>query len=89
MIIVRRDLENKARCEALVEMKLDDMGVGEPGMKDGEKIRAAAKEYYIKLLQEHLDNSTEVILDQYLDDQAATVWGFVDGYEACLKNYCS
>lgn len=91
MIITRRDLENKARCEALVEMKLDDMGVDSKmamddlGIDDKGEVRAAAKEYYMKLLWEHLDNSAEVTFDQYLDDQAAMMWGFVEGYEACLK----
>ena len=85
MIITRSDLENKAKCEALVEKKLDDIGLGDPDIEDRAMVRAATKEYYMKLIQEHLQNTTDVVLDQLLDDLEGSVIGFFDGYRDGLE----
>jgi hypothetical protein len=84
MIIRRCDVENRAKCEALVDQRLNDMGFDE--REHGPELRIAAKEYYMGLLQDHLDNSDDVIFNGYLDDSEGFVLGFVAGYEACLKN---
>jgi hypothetical protein len=83
MVITRRDVKDKARCEILVDMKLDEMGISE--RENGPEIETAAKAYYLELLQDHLDNSDDIIFDGYFDDSEGLVLGFVAGYEACLK----
>ena len=83
MIITRSDLKDSVKREALVEKRLDDMGIAE--MERGAEIRAAAKQYYIELLQEHLDSSDDVVFSEYFDDSEGMVWGFVAGYQACLE----
>ena len=85
MVITRSDLENKAKREALVEKKLDDIGLGSPDMENRAMVRAATKEYYTGLIQEHLDNTTDVVCDDLLDDLEATVIGYFDGYQVGLK----
>jgi hypothetical protein len=84
MVITRFDVKDKAKCEALVEKRLDEMGIGE--MEDGAELRAAAKAYYLELLQEHVANSEDIIFNEYFDDSEGMVWGFIAGYQACLKN---
>lgn len=64
-------------------MKLDDMGFEE--RDHGSELRAAAKAYYLDLLQEHLENSDDMIFGEYFDDSVPFVLGFVAGYETCLK----
>jgi len=89
--ITRRMVENKKSCEALVELKLDDMGVDSEMVKDdlhiddkGE-VRAAAKEYCVGLLQGWSEITDDAILTDYFDSLDLEVWAFVAGYEACLK----
>jgi hemerythrin-like domain-containing protein len=84
-VITRPEIKDKTKAEALVEKRLDEMGIGE--MEDGAELRAAAKAYYLELLQEHLDLSDEVLFNEYFDDSEGMVWGFVAGYQACLRNY--
>ena len=62
------------------EMAMNDIGIDDKG-----EVRAVAKEYFMELLQEHLDNSTDIVLTEYFDAQELAIWGFVAGYEACLK----
>ena len=83
MVITRCDVENRAKREALVDKRLDEMGFVE--MEDGPEIRAAAKAYYLELLQDHLDNADDLIFTEYFGDSEGMVWGFVAGYEACFK----
>lgn len=85
MVITRAEAKDKAKCEALVEKKLDDIGLGDPDMEDRVMVRAATKEYYMKLIQEHLENTTDVVLDQLLNDLEGFVLGFFDGYRVGLK----
>ena len=85
MVITRSDLENKVKCEALIEKKLDDIGLGSPDLENRTMVRAATKEYYTGLIQEHLDNTTDVVCDDLLDDLEGTVIGFFDGYRDGLK----
>ena len=82
MIITRSDLKNKAKCEILVEKRLDDMGIAE--MPHGKELRGAAKQYYIELLKEHLDANDDIVFNEHFDASEGMVWGFVAGYEACL-----
>jgi len=89
VIVTRYDLDDQAKCEELIEKALDDMGVGEPDMEHSAELRVAAKEYYMRLVQNYLDYSDEVIFNEHFTDQQAYVLGFVTGYEACLKTHCS
>ena len=83
MVISRCDVGNRAKREALVDERLDEMGFVE--MEDGPEIRAAAKTYYLELLQEHLDNADDLVFTEYFDNSEGIVWGFVAGYVAYLK----
>jgi len=91
MDITRRMVENKESCERLVELKLDDMGVDSEmavddiGIDDKGEIRAATKEYCIRLLQGYHEITEEGDLTEYFDSLGMEVWAFVAGYEACLK----
>ena len=87
MRVTRSDLKDSIKCEALIEKRLDDMGIAE--MERGTEIRAAAKQYYIELLQEHLDLSDGVVFNEYFDASEGMVWGFVAGYQVCLRNHSS
>ena len=87
MVITRYDIENDSKRAKLVEKKLDDMGVEIEYGADGAEIRDAAEQYYGKLLQEHLNNSDDEVFDEYFDNSEGIVWGFVDGYRACLRNH--
>ena len=82
MVITRSDLKNSAKRDVLVEKRLDDMGIAE--MPHGQELRAAAKQYYIELLKEHLDSNNDIVFNEYFDASEGMVWGFVAGYEACL-----
>lgn len=81
MVITRSEVKDEVKREALIDQRLDDMGIGE--MQDGVELRATAKGYYIKLLQEHLDSSDEVLFNEYFDASEGMVWGFVAGYQEC------
>ena len=83
MIITRDDVRDTAKCEALVDAALDNMGIEE--MEAGAEIRDAARRYYIELIQQHLDNADDEDFTGYFGDSEGMVWGFVAGYEACLK----
>ena len=86
MNILRSDLENKERLGQLVEMKLAHMGVYEDdGIRTDIRARIAIREYFVGILQEHLNNSEDNILTEYFDGSELAVWGFIAGYKACLK----
>ena len=85
MEILRMDLENREGLEKLVEMKLAHMGVYEdPSIKDDPKFRIAIKEYFVGMLEEHLNNSEGNILTGYFDNSELALWGFIAGWEAAL-----
>ena len=75
--------KEKARAEGLIDKRLKDMGLEEMGQ--GAEVRDAARAYYAGLVQEHLANTEESALDDCVDDYEGMVWGFVAGYQACLK----
>ena len=91
MEIARGMVENKEGCGVLVELKLADMGVDSEmvkddlGIDDKGEIRAATKEYGIGLLQGYREITTDEDLTEYYDSLGMELWGFVAGYEACLK----
>ena len=66
-----------------VEERLLDMGLGE--RSSGAEIRAAAKVYYLSLIEEELANSDDVHINECIDSLEGMTLGFVAGYEACLK----
>ena len=69
--------------EMKVEERLDDMGLGE--REHGPELRAAAKAYYLGLIEEDLANSDDVHINECIDSLEGMVMGFVAGYAACLK----
>jgi len=86
MVITRCDLENKVRREALVEARLRDMGLGdEPEREHGAELRAAAKQYYLSLIKDDLENSDDVLFNECFDSAEGMTLGFVVGYEACME----
>ena len=88
MVITRSDLENKAKCEALVESRLRDMGLGdEPEREHGAELRVAAKQYYLGLIKDDSELSNDVLFNESFDSAEGLTLGFVDGYEACLRNH--
>lgn len=87
-VITRGDLESKAKCEALVEAALNDMGLGTvPERENGVELRGAAKSYYMSLIQDELDNSDDVLLTECFATEEVLTLGFVEGYEACLRSH--
>jgi len=85
VIITRSESKDKAKCEALVEVRLNDMGFDE--REHGPELRAAAKEYYIGLIVEDLENNKDVLFNESFDSAEGMTLGFVAGYEACLRNH--
>jgi len=69
--------------KALVEQKLDDMGLNEKGCC--QELRVAAKQYYVRLIEEELTNSESVALCDSIDSLEGMVLGFVAGFEACAR----
>ena len=86
MIITRSEVKDKAKCEALVEMRLDDIGFDE--REHGPELRATAKQYYLSLIEEDLANSEGVFFDKCFDSAEGLTLGFIAGYQACLKSHC-
>ena len=86
--ITRTELKDKAKLEALIEARLNDMGVGELETEEHVPgIRAASKEYYLSLIQGHLANTEASVLDDVVHDYEGDVWGFIAGYKTCLRNH--
>lgn len=84
-VITRSEVKDKVKCEALVEKRLDDMGFEE--REHGSEVRAAAKEYYMSLIAEDLENNDDVLLNESFDSAEGMTLGFIAGYEACLRNH--
>ena len=85
MIITRSEAKATPKCEALVEARLNDMGFDE--REHGQELRAAAKQYYMGLIEEDLANGNDVLLNESFDSAEGLTLGFVAGYEACLRNH--
>jgi hypothetical protein len=85
MVITRSEVKDKARREALVEKRLDDIGFDE--REHGSELRDAAKQYYLSLIDEDLENNEDVLFNECFDSAEGMTLGFVAGYEACLRNH--
>lgn len=81
MVITRTEVKDKAKREALVEARLNDMGI------EGPELRAAAKQYYLSLIEEDLVNSDDVLFNESFDSAEGMTLGFIAGCEACLRNH--
>jgi len=79
MVITSVDIEQQ------VDRRLDDMGLADPEMEHREIVRAAAKQHYMDLIREHVENTVDVDYDQLLRDLEGFVMGFVDGYRNGFK----
>jgi hypothetical protein len=87
-VITRCDLENKTKREALVDKALHDMGLGdEPEREHGPELRAAAKRYYLGMIKDDLGLSNDVLFNECFHSEEGMTLGFVEGYEACLRNH--
>ena len=86
VVITRSEVKNKAKCEALVEKRLDDIGFDD--REHGPELRAAAKQYYLRLIKEDLANSQDVLFNECFDSAEGLTLGFIAGYQACLKSHC-
>lgn len=84
MDITRRMIDNKEHCKVLVEMMLDEIGIGEEEIGN-EEIRAATEEFAIETLRGYLDITSESILTEYYENMWLSAGAFAEGYEACLK----
>lgn len=84
MVITRLEVRDKVRCEALVEARLNDMGFDE--REHGPELRQAAKQYYLSLIEEDLENNDDVLFNECFDSAEGMTLGFIAGYEACLRN---
>lgn len=73
--------QDKAKPEDLIEKRLDDM-TGDTG-----EVRAAARRYYQRLVDEDIQLSEGIVLTNSLDSNELAVMGFVAGYEACLRSH--
>jgi hypothetical protein len=71
----------KAQVEALIDKRLDD------DTEDTGEVRAAAKQYYLGLVQEDMDLNEGMTLSESLDGNELAVIGFMAGYETCLRNH--
>lgn len=86
MNILRSDLEDRERLGHLVEMKLTHMGVYEDdSIQTDMRAQVAIREYFVGILQEHLNKSEDNILTEYFDDSELALWGFIAGWKACLN----
>jgi len=91
MKIARWMIEDKEHCGALVKIKLDDIGVDSEmvkddiGIDDKGKVRIATMEYCVRYLQEWLEVSDDGNLTEVFESLDLVIFGFVAGYEACLK----
>ena len=84
-VITRHEIENKAEREVLVEKRLTDMGFDE--REHGPELRVAAKQYFMGLIEEDLENNGDVLFNESFDSAEGVTLGFVAGYEACLRNH--
>lgn len=73
-------IQDKGRLEALIDKRLDD------DTEDTGKARAAAKQYYLSLVQEDMERNEGMSLNESLDGNELAMIGFVAGYKACLRS---
>ena len=81
MVITRSQVRDIAKLDALIDRRLDDI-TGDTG-----EVRAAARAYYLGLIQEDLELSQDVILNECFDSAEGMTIGFIAGYEACRRNH--
>jgi len=74
-------IQDKAKRENLIDKRLDD------NTEDTGEVRAAAKQYYVGLVQEDMELNEGMTLNESLDGNELAVIGFLRGYEACLRNH--
>jgi len=86
VVITRSEVKNKAKCEALVEKRLDDIGFDD--REYGPELRAAAKQYYLSLIKEDLAKGNDVLFNESFNSGEGMTLGFIAGYQACLKSHC-
>ena len=82
--VTRQDLEDTGRCGKLVDLILDDIGIGDV-KTGGAEIRAATRQYWLEFLQGWLDCTDEEDLTEFYHSLELQVGSFAEGYEACLK----
>lgn len=73
--------QDKAKPEDLIDKRLDD------NTEDTGEVRAAAKQYYLGLVQEDMELNEGMTINESLDGNELAVIGFLSGYEACLRNH--
>ena len=73
--------QNKAELEHSIDKRLDD------NTEDTGEVRAAAKQYYLSLVQEDMECTEGMALDESLDGNELAMIGFAAGYEACLRSH--
>jgi hypothetical protein len=74
-------IQDKGRLEALIDKRLDD------DTEDTGKVRAAAKQYYLGRVQEDMELSEGMTVNESLNGNELAVLGFLHGYETCLRNH--
>jgi hypothetical protein len=74
-------IQNKERLEALIEKRLDD------DTENTGEVRAAAKQYYLGLVQEDMELNEGMTVNESLDGNELAVIGFLRGYETCLRSH--
>jgi hypothetical protein len=71
----------KVKLEELIDKRLDD------DTEDTGEVRAAAKQYYLGLVQEDMELNEGMALNESLDGNEFAVIGFLRGYETCLRSH--
>jgi len=71
--------QGKAKLGDLIDKRLND------GTEDTGEARAAAKQYYLGLIEEDLQLNETVDVNESLDSNELAVLGFLKGYQACLS----
>lgn len=78
MAVITRD---KTRLEGLIDRRLDD------DTEDTGEVRAAAKQYYMGLVQEDMELNEGMTPDGSLDSNELAMIGFLAGYGVCLRSH--
>ena len=73
--------QGEVKVEDLVDKRLND------DTEDTGEVRAAAKQYYVGLVQEDMELNEGMALNESLDGNELAVIGFLRGYDACLRNH--
>ena len=73
--------QGRAKLEDLIDKRLDD------DTEDTGEVRAAAKQYYLGLVQEDVELNEGMTFNESLDGNELAVLGFLRGYETCLRSH--